>query len=130
MILMSGVYDPFTIDRHGPRAWFNERMMWAYAGVHSLSADDRFKLMSVPTHVTAAFPPSYISSGNADPLEAQAVVLANRLQALGVRTDTLFFRADHSPPLPHQYQFNLDRPEGRKALEQMLAFLRQLAFRP
>lgn len=127
MILVSGIYDPFTVDRQGGRAWFNERMMWAYAGVKSLGADERFKLMSVPSHVTATFPPSYISSGNADPLAPQAVVLANRLQDLGVRTDVLFFPADHSPPLPHEYQFNLDRAEGQQALQRTVAFLRSTA---
>ena len=124
MLLVSGVYDPFTVDRRGPRAWFNERMMWAYAGVKSLDADERFRLMSVPAHASAAFPPSYISSGNADPLAPQAVALANRLRELGVRTDVLFFPAEHNPPLPHEYQFNLDRAEGQESLKRMLAFLR------
>jgi acetyl esterase/lipase len=79
--------------------------------------------MSVPAHVTAAFPPSYISSGNADSLAPQAVALANRLREVGVRTEVLFFPADHQPPLRHQYQFNLDSAAGRESLERMLAFL-------
>lgn len=126
MLLVSGVFDPFTVDRHGPRAWFNYRMMWAYSGVRSLSVDERFKLMSVPSHVTAVFPPSYITSGNGDGLAPQAVDLAQRLRALGVRTETLFFPANHEPPLPHEYQFNLDRAAGKESLERMLAFLRDV----
>ena len=124
MLLVSGVYDPFATDRNGVRAWFYETMMWAYSGVKNLSVDQRFKLMSVPAHVTAAFPPSYISSGNADPLAPQAVVLAQTLRGLGVRTEALFFPADRDPPLPHEYQFNLDGAAGRESLERMLGFLR------
>ena len=124
MLLVSGVYDPFATDRNGVRAWFYETMMWAYSGVKSLAMDERFKLMSVPAHVTAAFPPSYISSGNADPLAPQAVVLAQTLRGLGVRTEALFFPANRDPPLPHEYQFNLDGAAGRESLERMLGFLR------
>ena len=124
MLLVSGVYDPFATDRNGVRAWFYETMMWAYSGVKSLAMDERFKLMSVPAHVTAAFPPSYISSGNADPLAPQAVVLAQTLAGLGVRTEALFFPAERDPPLPHEYQFNLDAAAGRESLERMLGFLR------
>jgi acetyl esterase len=73
----------------GSTSQFNKSMMWAYSGVKSLSVDERFKLMSVPAHVTAAFPPSYISSGNADPLAPQAVSLVQKLRDLGVRTDDI-----------------------------------------
>lgn len=78
--------------------------------------------MSVTPHVTTAFPPSFISSGNGDPLEPQAVALARQLDALGVRVDTLFFPS-HAPALGHEYQFNLDTAAGQEALKGMLAFL-------
>jgi acetyl esterase/lipase len=124
MLLMSGTFDPFRVDRDGGRAWFGKRMMWAYTGVKHLSTDPRFALMSVPAHVTAAFPPSFISSGNADSLAPQAVALADRLRAIGVPTEVLFFPEDHQPPLRHQFQFNLDSAEGQESLQRMLAFLR------
>jgi len=52
----------------------------------------------------------------------QAVALAQKLGDLGVPV-TLFFPADRVPPLPHEYQFNLDDPLGRKALNRMPTFL-------
>jgi acetyl esterase len=73
--------------------------------------------------VTAAFPPSFISSGNGDPLAPQAVARAQKLSRLGVRVDALLFPADRDLPLPHEYQFNLDDAAGREALNRMLAFL-------
>lgn len=63
------------------------------------------------------------STGNGDPLAPQAVTMARRLTELGVRVDALFFATDHPSVLPHEYQFNLDGPDGQRALTRMLAFL-------
>jgi acetyl esterase/lipase len=98
-------------------------VLWAYLGVKNFRNDERFKQMSVTSHVTGAFPPSFISSGNGDPLAPQAVALAQKLGSLGVRVETFFFPADRVPLLPHEYQFNLDDPAGQEALNRMLAFL-------
>jgi acetyl esterase/lipase len=87
-------------------------------------SDERFRLASIVGNVGAGFPPTFISSGNGDPLEPQARRMAERLAQLGVKTDALFFPADLSPPLTHEYQFNLDLPQGREALAAILAFLK------
>jgi acetyl esterase/lipase len=67
-------------------------------------------LVSVTNYVTDAFPRSVVSSGNGDPLAPQAVALEAKLESLGVEVGSLFFPPDYSPPLPHEYQFNLDTP--------------------
>ena len=123
MLLLSGAYDPSAVNFEGSYGWFLKTVLSAYSGVKNFRADERFKLMSVTAHVTGTFPPTFISSGNADPLTPQAVALARKLASLGVRVETLFFPADHVPALPHEYQFNLDEPAGREALSQILAFL-------
>jgi acetyl esterase/lipase len=71
----------------------------------------------------AAFPPAFISVGNADPLAPQSRALAEALEAVGVEVDTLFFPDDHSPPLAHEYQLLLSTQEGRLALDRSVAFL-------
>jgi hypothetical protein len=53
--------------------------------------------------------------------------LVERLDGLGVETDTLLFPPDTSPPLGHEYQFLLDTPAGREALSRILAFLARRA---
>jgi len=123
VLLLSGAYDPSAVNFKGNYGWFLKTVLWAYSGVKNFREDERFNLMSVTNHVTGAFPPSFISSGNADPLTPQAVVLARKLTSLGVRVETLFFPADYVPALPHEYQFNLDEPTGREALNRTLAFL-------
>jgi acetyl esterase/lipase len=123
VLLLSGAYDIEAVDFGGANGWFVRTVLWAYVGTKDFLSDDRFKLASVTQHVTGAFPPSFISSGNGDPLAPQAVALAHRLEQLGVRVDSLFFPPNYSPPLPHEYQFNLDIPAGREALERMLRFV-------
>jgi acetyl esterase/lipase len=82
-------------------------------------------------HVTSAFPPTFISVGNGDPLAPQSMAMADALRSVRVPVDTLFFSPDHQPALPHEYQFDLTRPEGRLALERVVAFLGRLeAARP
>ncbi|QSA97049.1 alpha/beta hydrolase [Methylococcus sp. EFPC2] len=122
VLLLSGAYDLAALDFEGDYAWFLRTVLWAYSGVENFLDDERFRLLSVTGHVTSTFPPSFISSGNGDPLAPQAVALTQKLDRLGVRTDALFF-PNHAPPLPHEYQFNLDDPAGQEALKRILAFL-------
>ncbi len=42
----------------------------------------------------------------------------------GVPVHSLFFPANFAPPLPHEYQFNLDTDSGRLALQRSVRFLR------
>jgi len=123
MLLLSGTYDPSSVNFEGNYAWFRKTLLWAYLGVKNFRENERFPLMSVTGHVTSSFPPSFISSGNGDPLVPQAVALAQKLSGLGVNVETLFFPGDRAPALPHEYQFNLDEAPGREALKRMLGFL-------
>jgi acetyl esterase/lipase len=123
MLLLSGAFDPSSLNFDGHYGWFLKTVLWAYSGVKNFREDERFRLTSVTDHVSRAFPPSFISSGNGDSLEPQAVALAQKLDDLDVHVQTLFFAVDRVPPLRHEYQFNLDIPAGREALNRILAFL-------
>ncbi|MER8573523.1 alpha/beta hydrolase [Mesorhizobium sp. M1374] len=123
ILLLSGGFDIESVDLEGDFGWFLKTVLWAYSGTRDFMNDDRFRLISVTHYVTSAFPPAFISSGNGDPLTPQAMALARKLEALGVTVDSLFFPADYTPPLPHEYQFNLDIPAGQEALERTLAFI-------
>jgi acetyl esterase/lipase len=123
MLLLSGAFDPTSVNFEGNYGWFLKAVLWAYSGAKNFREDERFQLMSVTRHVTKDFPPSFISTGNGDPLAPQAVALVQKLEQLGVRVDSLFFPSERKPPLRHEYQFNLDDPAGREALNRMLAFL-------
>jgi acetyl esterase len=122
VLLLSGAYDIEAMDFEGEFSWF-KTVVWAYSGTRNFRNDERFRLVSVTHYVTSAFPPAFISSGNGDPWAPQAVALTRRLEELGVEVDSLFFPANYSPMLPHEYQFNLDIAAGQEVLDRMLAFV-------
>ncbi|MFT3755296.1 MAG: alpha/beta hydrolase [Pseudoxanthomonas sp.] len=130
VILHCGVFDleaMAALDNDDSRilSWGTNTMVRAYAGTEAAS-DPVFRQMSIRHHVTARFPPTWISGGNADPLtDAHSRPLAARLRALGVPVTELFYPADHVPKLAHEYQFDLDQEDGRNALASTLDFLRR-----
>jgi acetyl esterase len=98
-------------------------VLWAYSGTRRYLTDPEFASWSVTEHLTPGFPTTLLTVGNADPLRPHSELLAERLRALDVETETLFFPDDHQPPLAHEYQFDLDSGDGRLFLERLLAFL-------
>lgn len=126
ILLFSGAFDLNSVDFQSSNAWFLNTVLWAYSGSKDFLEDPRFRLASITSFVTPEFPPTFISSGNGDPLEPQATALAQKLRSLGVLVETLFFPADQNPPLPHEYQFNLDTPPGQQALNATLSFLAEV----
>jgi acetyl esterase len=124
MVLTCGVFDLDLVDPSSAAGrLFFAPVLWAYSGTRAALADEEFRTMSVTPYVTADFPPSFITAGNADPLLAHSTALAARLEEVGVPVQTLFYPAEHSPALPHEYQFNLDSVDGRNALDRIDTFL-------
>lgn len=121
-ILHCGVYDATEIHLDGAFGGFMRTVLWSYFGRRDVAGDARLAEFSVARHVTASFPPTFISAGNADPLLPHSRALAVALMRQGVAVDTLFFPPDQDPPLGHEYQFDLDGRAGRIALERSMAF--------
>lgn len=122
LVLYCGPHAPTMLKLEGPFGSFMRTVIWSYMGTRD-PKDPRIGEMSVVPHVTYAYPPSFISVGNADGLAPQSVALAQALQVKGVEADTLFFPADHQPPLGHEYQMNLPTEAGRLAFDRSVAFL-------
>lgn len=125
-LLFCGPFDARLVAGEGAFGDFLATVFWSYFGERDFARVPAAAEFSVPAHVTPAFPPSFISAGNADPLLLHSEALAAALAQQGVRVDTLFFPADHSPALGHEYQFDLDGEAGREALARSVAFLRSL----
>ena len=123
-ILFCGVYDITGMGgKGGILDWFVTTTTWAYSGRRDWRKADGFSAMSVAPNVTAAFPPTFISAGNADPLGPQSVAMAAALKAKGVKVQELFFPADYSPGLAHEYQFDLDTEAGKLAETRLVEWL-------
>jgi len=124
-ILHCGVYDLKAMGRlTGVLGWGFRTALWAYTGRRRFSSSAAAGQMSVISHATASFPPSFISGGNGDGLTLQqSVPFADRLLELGVPVTRRFWPDALSPALPHEAQFHFSRPEARTVLEETAAFL-------
>jgi acetyl esterase len=122
VILYCGLYDGLAL-RGAKLSWMLRTQLWAYFGTRDPLNDRRLEEFSVAQHLTSRFPPMFISVGNADWLTPQSLRFAEAASTLGVAVDSLFFAADHTPPIGHQYQFDLDADAGRLALERSVKFL-------
>jgi acetyl esterase len=121
VVLFCGFYEPISMDL-APFDDFMRTMIWSYIGTRN-PRDARVAEMSVTPYVTAAYPPTFISVGNADALAPESVALVEALRAQHVEVDALFFPPDHDPPLDHEYQLALWTDAGRLALERTITFL-------
>jgi len=127
-ILFCGIYKMEGLRDPAPNLpalirWGDDETVWAYSGSQDKSSP-LIRQMSPYYHVTKDFPATFISGGNSDPLtNDQSIPLADKLTALGVPVTALFYPANHTPGLPHEYQFNLDTADGPKALNAVVDFL-------
>jgi acetyl esterase len=130
-LLFCGVYDIAGLGNGGGiLGWFVHVTAWAYSGERNWRESATFATMSLTPHLTADFPPAFISAGNADPLAPQSAGLADVLTAKGVEVETLFFPPDYSPALAHEYQFDLGQKAGQMALSQAADWMRGLSQTP
>jgi acetyl esterase/lipase len=121
--LCCGIYDLATADPREPLRDFFTTVGWAYSGTRDFRSNGYFtSTWAVADHATEAFPPSFITAGNADPLAPQSAALAATLVARGVDVDTLFYPPDHAVALPHEYQFDVEQPDARAALQRLITF--------
>lgn len=125
-ILFCGAHDVTMLNLDGTLGPFLRAVVWAYGGKRDAMDDRQFRLMALPDHVTADFPPAFITAGNGDPLLGQSERLANSLKRVGAPVETLFFAKDHVPALGHEYQFDLDSTAGKQALDRTVAFARRV----
>ncbi len=123
VLLYCGAYDVTQIDLKGPFGYFLKTILWSYTGDRNFTDNKKLEEASIIDHLTPQFPPTFISVGNADPLEPQSQEFAKRLNTLGVLVDALFFSSKYEPQLPHEYQFNLDIDAGKLALYRSIQFV-------
>jgi acetyl esterase/lipase len=126
-VLFCGVFD-MSLARglHGRNRWFVDSVMRSFTGTLAYLDDPRFDGISVVRHLTPDFPPTLVSCGSADPALGHSLSLVATLQRLDVPHETLFFPADHDPPVGHQFQFQLGSDAGQDALEAIQRFVERL----
>lgn len=127
VVLHCGIYDVSGVPQlRGLAGWGFRVALRAYLGASSDGASGR--QMSTLHWVTERFPPAWVCGGNGDPLTtSQSRPLVARLEALGVPVTAHFVADGTTPAMPHEFQFHLDAPPARAALESTLGFLDRVA---
>jgi len=125
VILNCGIFDVRGIPTApGIGGWGFRIALWAYLGVKDWAHTRGGEEMTTIDAVTADFPATWISGGDADPLTAsQSMPFAARLRELGVPVAAVFYDREEPPRLPHEYQFHLDLADARGALTSTITFL-------
>lgn len=129
VVLFCGIYKMEGLTEPDPSlpkivSWGDDVTVWAYTGTRNKSSP-LIRQMSAYYHVTKAFPTTFISGGNADPLtNAQSIPFAHELETLGVNVTKLFYPQNHVPGLPHEYQFTFNT-DGEHAFTTMTQFLQE-----
>ena len=125
--LCSGIYDLSRLSDDSPYRSLYRAVGWAYSGSRDYRKNTGFLgTFSVLEHVTAAFPPTFMTVGNGDPLRLQSQTLAIALIEADVDIETLFYPENHEPPLPHEYQFELQLEDARVAFTRLVAFFERV----
>lgn len=132
VILNCGVYDLRAMaELDGIVAWGFQVALWAYTGTKNWSASYEGTTMSTIDFVTPDFPSTYISGGNGDGLTwLQSIPMSEALRDVEVPVSELFWPAQHTPELAHEYQFHLDLPEAQEALQATLDWLAKTTAKP
>ena len=103
--------------------------LWAYTGSRDWTDYPQIDALSTTETATSAFPPTFLSVGDADPFRTQATELAATLQSRGVPVTTLFWNGT-GDGLGHEYQFDFSLPQAQTALDSTLDFLGSLEGTP
>lgn len=120
VLLYCGAYDFTTVRAaHFP---FMATFLWAYTGEKRFEVYPRIDELSTVKQVTAAYPPAFLTVGDADPLAGQTAELIAALKQKGVEVDSVLFGGT-GLKLDHEYQFKLDTAPAQQAFTEAVAFL-------
>lgn len=111
-----GTSDSFLIN------FLFDRVGWAYIGERKWSSSDKVREASMIDHVSANFPPTFITDGNTGSFEEQGMELSAKLHESGVTVVDVFYSKE-AAELGHEYQFIMNTPQARQTYEKLIEFL-------
>ncbi len=122
VVLFCGLYDLRSVGGTGFPAL--RTYLWAYTGTRQWTDYRNIDQLSVTEQVTARYPATFITVGDADPFRSQAAELASVLKKNGVALTTLFWNGT-GDGLGQEYQLDFARPQDDEAFSRTLAFLKK-----
>ena len=122
LLLYCGPYDvAATANAGGFFGFMIKRAGWAYFGAQDWAK--KFSgIATTKNHITASYPPSFISDGNTASFPEQGKDLALALQSKSVSV-TAYFPKPEFEKAAHEYQFLMNTPAGKECYALTKAFL-------
>jgi acetyl esterase len=124
VILYNGIFDATTFPRCGFP--LTELFLRSYFGRSDYQAAERIGEISSARHASADFPPTYITAGDADPLESESYQMEAVLRALGVTVRSRYWTGS-GLRLPHGFMSSLDSDAACAVLVDTVEFIQQHA---
>lgn len=119
-VLFCGLYNMETVRATGfPNI---DVFLTAYTGTDPFESFPDIAQLSTVNHITADYPPVFISVGDADPFSSQSQELVNVLDSHEVPVNAVFFE-NTGKSLVHEYQYALDTLDAQETLDKTLIFL-------
>ena len=109
--------------------FFVSTVGWSWLGKKDWYDSPELDQASLVGHLTADFPPSFITDGNNASFAEQAISFKDRLQELSVPTVSLFFE-NKDKEVNHEYQFLYKTPEAKECLRLTLEFIEDYLVNP
>ncbi|MTD37552.1 alpha/beta hydrolase fold domain-containing protein [Erwinia sp. CPCC 100877] len=97
--------------------FFVKTVAWSLLGDKNWKDNPKLEQASIAQHLTSDFPPSYITDGNAYSFQDQGIAFVEKLQALNIPVDSLFYKGT-AKEISHEYQFNYKTKEAQDCLQQ------------
>ncbi|TXK21000.1 alpha/beta hydrolase [Pontibacter qinzhouensis] len=120
IILYSGPYNMETVGKNNFPGF--RKYVWGYTGQKKYERYARIDELSVVKNVTSDYPATYMTTGDADPLEPQTYELEAILKSKGVEVTTRYWTGSNKK-LPHDYNFNLETDAGQTAFKDVVNFI-------
>jgi acetyl esterase/lipase len=120
VVLFCGIYDMGTLSGTGFPGL--RTYLWAYTGTRDWTSYPEVDQLSTVKNVTAKYPPTLLSDGDADYFRSQTAEFASALKRDSVPLTTVLWNGTEDG-LGHEYQFNFNLPEARTAFQRTLGFL-------
>ena len=119
-LLLCGLYDMDTVRAtQFPNI---ENLLTAYTGAEPFESFERIDELSTVKHITPAYPPVFMTVGDADPFASQSQELKEALLLQNIPVESVFFEGTNKQ-LKHEYQYALDTEDAQATLEKTLDFL-------
>jgi len=125
VVLFCGPFDVESINKtdNSILDFLLGRTAWAYFGIKNW-ADDFSEQVAVLNHITADFPPTFISDGNTYSFEDHGRSLADILAGKGVPVEVFFVPADEKK-IMHEYQFIMNTDVGQDSFRKTVNFMKK-----